>query len=77
VRRMPGLASAPYALHFHLWSRYIPVAVYAVAQLNRKLSLAGLARLIRERTVVAARWSLQRFKSNRGSSTAEMKQSLM
>ena len=82
-----GDASAPHArlglgpelasLHFDLWGRYIPVAVYAVAQLDRKLSLAGLARRIRQRSVAAVRRSLKRFKSNRDSSTAEMKQSLM
>ena len=72
-------------LYFHLWRRYIPIAVYAayaVAQLKGSVSVAGSATAIRERSFGAARWILQRFKSNRGSelnSAAEMsmKQSLM
>ena len=55
----------------------MPVAVYAVAQLKRKVFFAYLVSLIGQRSVAAARWSLQRFKSNRGGSAAEMKQSLM
>ena len=78
-----GYTSAPHArlsiglefasLHFDLLSRYIPVAVYAAAHLKRKFSFSDLARCIRERSVAAARWTLQPFKSNRGSSTIEMK----
>ena len=76
---MPGFTSFHKLafLLFHMWSRYIPVAVYTFAQLKRKSFFAGLTRRIRERSVAAAQWSLQRLKSNRGSCNTKMKQPLV
>jgi len=52
-------------LLFHLWRRYIPIAVYAayaVAQLKGSVSFAGSAAAIRERSFGAARWFLMMIK---------------